>query len=794
VYGPNGSGKTALISAIEFAVTGNVAHLRAYSSDYPRCLKHIRANGRTQVTLHYKSENDESLYQTMAVDDPGFRSPKPARISDVESRFFLERSYLSQSLLARLLESYQAVDKDQPEQPLVRFIRELIGLDLLENLTVGLYEAADIRRMEKASSGLVNLTRQGSAISENKDRLERQQNAESALWKEHLDAVRALIASYGDPVKDASWTAAGLHVRSAALTSKEAAEKEVGSLRRLEQLRGRLDRATGFIRASREREADDIQGLRNQLSSVDARRGESEPLITPVIELAEAVLRQAGLVSRETRPQQDIGRRIEETELMTARGIDRFEGEIKVAGETDEELKSLEELVGRLGAEIKRLEETPTSLIAQQRGRIEVLRRALDVPSGDVCPVCGRDYSELKSGDLRSRVTLELERLGIDIERLESAANRRAQLTTEEAQMRRRLIALKGKVESTGPRVEQIRVHLGELKKSQEAISSIRQVCAEWGRLRVEAETIRARLTAAEIRETQRAESAKEVSAIARELGIPEEEGPPDVELLAEKVSSHLRMQIDSIEANRTARFRLLNALDGAEAVASRLEQIGGSLRELEVQGRSVQIARENVKEALEKARLLARAASTVKKDLMQQVFNETLNGLWEDLFRRLVRWEIFTPRLSEPTSFRGKILTTIQAIADGAKPFEQAACVLSTGNLNTAALSLFLALHLVEEPRHHILVLDDPIQSMDDVHVVQLASVLRAIVREAGRQLLIAVHERALYEYLCLELGPSRPTDALLAIELSRESEQGDVAVRHERRIWKEDLVTFGA
>lgn len=307
-------------------------------------------------------------------------------------------------------------------------------------------------------------------------------------------------------------------------------------------------------------------------------------------------------------------------------------------------------------------------------------------------------------------------------------------------------------------------------------------------------ERIRAHLATAEIRENQRAESGKEISNIALEVGLPEEDKRADAEPLAEKVSGYLRVQIDSLEANKAARNRLLDALESAEEIGTHLEQIGSSLGDLETRNRRVGIARQNVREALDKARLLARAAGTVKKDLLQQVFNETLNGLWEDLFRRLVRWERFTPRLSEPTFFRGKILTTIQGVAEGVEPFEQAASVLSTGNLNTAALSLFLALHLVEEPRHHILVLDDPIQSMDDVHVVQLASVLRAIVREAGRQLVIAVHERALYEYLCLELGPSRESDSMMAIELIRESEDGDLTVRHERRVWKQDLVKFGA
>ena len=310
VYGPNGCGKTALISAMECAITGHVAHLRAFSDDYPRCLKHIRANGRAQVTLHYRSERDEPLYQTMVVDDPRYRSPKPAHISEAECRFFLERSYLSQSLLARLLENYQAVDKEQPEQPLIRFIRELIGLDLLENLTTGLYEAADIRRMEKVSSALVRLTNEENAISEDKDKLNRQQAAESALWNDRLNTVRTLTADHGDPHKEAPWTVSGLRLRSKALAASEVIENESASLRRFERLQGRLDRALGFMRASRERDADDVQGLRAQLASVDTRQTQIEVRLAPIVEAAEATLRQAELVSREARHVPDIGERL----------------------------------------------------------------------------------------------------------------------------------------------------------------------------------------------------------------------------------------------------------------------------------------------------------------------------------------------------------------------------------------------------------------------------------------------------------------------------------------------------
>ena len=51
---------------------------------------------------------------------------------------------------------------------------------------------------------------------------------------------------------------------------------------------------------------------------------------------------------------------------------------------------------------------------------------------------------------------------------------------------------------------------------------------------------------------------------------------------------------------------------------------------------------------------------------------------------------------------------------------------MLSAGNLNTAALTLFLALHLSVKPKLPWLVIDDPVRSMDEVHIAQFAALLR--------------------------------------------------------------------
>ena len=94
---------------------------------------------------------------------------------------------------------------------------------------------------------------------------------------------------------------------------------------------------------------------------------------------------------------------------------------------------------------------------------------------------------------------------------------------------------------------------------------------------------------------------------------------------------------------------------------------------------------------------------------------------------------------------------------------------MLSAGNLNTAALTLFLALNLSGERRLPWILLDDPVQSMDELHVAQFAALLRTLTREHGRRVVIAVHERALFDYLALELSPATRDEGLQTIELTR-------------------------
>jgi len=72
-------------------------------------------------------------------------------------------------------------------------------------------------------------------------------------------------------------------------------------------------------------------------------------------------------------------------------------------------------------------------------------------------------------------------------------------------------------------------------------------------------------------------------------------------------------------------------------------------------------------------------------------------------------------------------------------------------------------------KPKLPWIFLDDPVQSMDEVHISQFAALLRTLTRDHGRRVVIAVHERPLFEYLALELSPANPGEGLVAVELSR-------------------------
>ena len=176
-------------------------------------------------------------------------------------------------------------------------------------------------------------------------------------------------------------------------------------------------------------------------------------------------------------------------------------------------------------------------------------------------------------------------------------------------------------------------------------------------------------------------------------------------------------------------------------------------------------------------AKNLSRAAGDARTVIVGRVFNKSLNKIWRDLFVRLAPSEPFVPAFRLPQALNEPVTAQLETVHRAGGKGGTPGTMLSAGNLNTAALTLFLALHLSIEPHLPWLILDDPVQSMDEVHIAQFAALLRTLSKEHGRQILIAVHDRPLFDYLALELSPAFKGDQLITVELSRSNEGASLA-----------------
>jgi DNA repair protein SbcC/Rad50 len=787
IHGTNGTAKTSLLAGLEFALTGDVCDLRPFDADYPRCLKHLGATEDSSATIRYRDANGEKREITHSVSTRGGSPRSTFTLPTEERAFFLDRCYLSQSSLSRLLENYQASDKEQPEQPLVRFVRELLGLDLLENLTSGLHEAGNITRIEKSVPALREARETEANTAARVAEILIRRPALVAAWHTALTKLQQVSGEVSDPAPGAPWDRSGVEERLKAMDENADGRDTATHLQKLRHAEGRLQSSLGLLGDAEDPSA--YARVQQQFELAEAERVTLHERLKGLLQRARAALAEV-----ELRPQ-------ESDNLAST-----FLSVLVILGETRERLEGDARRITAMSAELSNLRvrsaEVVTALTIRApsvrqdiagRQRLAALLVALSQHvHGEDCPVCKRNYSELNAGSLSERIAMEVASIGADAQALEEQEAQRAALELENGDLNRRIVALEEQVAREHPVIESrfaLRQELASLIGDYSSAEPDRQTLS---RLELSIAGFRSELSMLGARRQQRVVAEGEFIRIANDIGmeVPAESTPAQARVL---ITTHLASAIDKAERQLAGATRLRNALSEAKVAGHALEQTDKDLATIRQQHERATVLIQKMRGLIQEGKDLAKAATNAKKKLLDQVFNDTLNSLWRDFFRRLAKHERFQPWLGEPTSERGQIRTTIEGRASSGEPFSQFAAVASSGNVSTAALSLFLALHLIEQPRHRVLVLDDPVQNMDDVHVVQLASLLRSIGRSAQRQIVVAVHERALFDYLCLELSPTEANGKLLSLELRRTSpDEAPILISNEH-VWKGDRLQFG-
>jgi chromosome segregation protein len=190
---------------------------------------------------------------------------------------------------------------------------------------------------------------------------------------------------------------------------------------------------------------------------------------------------------------------------------------------------------------------------------------------------------------------------------------------------------------------------------------------------------------------------------------------------------------------------RALGILDSSNAV-ERVTSVESRILAVRSQSEREAAKLSEIERAVESARQIDAAAKTVANQILAEQF-DTVMPLLKELYRRLRPHADWSEIESD---FGGKIRASLNfVVGDGHNP----KFLFSSGQRRAAGMAFLLAVHL-SRPwcAWKSLLLDDPVQHIDDYRALNLVEVLAAI-RRTGRQVIVAAEDSALGDLLCRRL-----------------------------------------
>jgi exonuclease SbcC len=772
LHGANGTGKTTVMSALELALTGGVAELPEIDR------KHL-------VNRSAKAATVELATSTGAVSFHLTRSAIKGSplLLPTDARFFTERCYLAQRTLGQLLEIYQSAD-GQKDSPLTRFVKEILRLDELDALLEGLDPVKDKRLVKR-------LVPQYGIAERDADSMRGQINragTDLKILSADADAIRAQIGVALAELEAPPTVEGELEPGGAAETWLAAVDEEevlgalVATRRELSGLRSRWTELAS-TRAARDSAAAEA-GERAARDAADAWwRSHGAALETVLDELRSDF---AGMPSVVATTDPSSVHKIALGEVNTE--LARLNAAISADEVSLAEIERLDSAIANAQARIAaidgQLASSETASVAEDLGR--TLATLIPHLHGEDCPVCGRDFTEASDQPLSAHLAARVSELGERAERLQSLAAARLEGISDlrGSQDARNAVADR-RMEPAAKVAAKAKV--ARLDNAQHRLAKLAAGVAEGAhviRQAVEAERSRA---LAQEHDRASAELRIAVETLASSLALPPADSLTTLDDAIGRLSSHVISRITALEAREVLRRDTRKRLQELTEKVRLQRELQVSVKERKAALARTELALKDLDGRRKLMKVLRSEVEESRTRIVRRVFNRSLNQMWRDLFVRLAPDEPFVPAFHVPESIGEGVAANLETVHRDGKPGGSPGTMLSAGNLNTAALTLFLALHLSAEPHLPWLMLDDPVQSMDEVHVSQLAALLRTVSKKHGRRVIIAVHERPLFEYLALELSPAQPGDSLATVELSR-SRTGKSIARPEFFAYEED------
>lgn len=777
IHGPNGSGKTSILSAIELALTGQVSSFERVGAKKLSDLVHRNENEAT-IEIERSAREKVAKSSGSIKITTGSQKGQPL-LEGLESRFFSERCFLAQSALGRLLEIYEDEDARDSASPLTKFVQELLRLDYLDNVVDGLSHLRDLRSLKKQVPEVADADNLRKSLAAKIEELE----TVVANAEVEVDATKATLSELlGDPQVGPRL---GPDEQIAALES-DTSYREEG--RRLSILTRELEAALKVLESTSGSQDADASRLASQELQVREQElalwaAQSKPAVTRAMESAALLLKNlpsvesAGYASAYLSTVQVVAGELKRLQAIAAQ--DQI---------NQSKLAQAKEAAEKAEARVRGLDEQLSGLAASSGELAAVLIQLLPLIESDVCPVCERDFKEHSTTPLNAHVAEHVAQMAQSARRMQEVVTERNNAVRTRDTAKREIENLTGQVQSATA-LSELRVNLAQFEELREQLASIVNVVSVGDERTAQHRAASAKLAKLSQNEQALTGVRQTAEAFPSQIGVrPAGEGETTQAVL-ERCLLALRQRLAALDKQRESQTIALEAAKLLKVRLQSLEKAKRSAAECKAMKDAVDHAWAKSDQTRKEGRLLADHAREVRTNIVRRVFNTSLNTVWRDLFIRLAPEEQFIPAFALPTDNDGPVEARLQTWYRGTEEAGNPRAMLSAGNLNTAALTLFLALHLSVKPELPWLVIDDPVQSMDEIHIAQFAALLRTLSRQAHRQTIIAVHEKSLFDYLALELSPAHESDRLVTLELSRTAD-GTTSHNYDMKTWKRESV----
>lgn len=775
IHGRNGAGKTSLLTAMELGLTGNLSSLSRLDAQLRDHLVHKEAVSKkasVSVGVHGLGVN----FSTGHFEIQGSKCTGKPALDPLQNRHFSERCYLAQSTLARLLELYE--DKAGNGTALTRFVKELLGLDALDALIDGLYDAGDVRRLRGHAVTFWDMREQLPSLDGELSRLDSELTAAEGQATQLTQEARERLSPHWPDVARLSAQA------MLDLLKEQSQEPE---LQRLTQLRRELNDTLS------QSQRLVVAVAADQRAAIEMAAGASDAALRDWLDTSgkrftELFDKLGGYFSDLPSPIQNrpeyaraYAHRTVTTEVARCQQIqarDQATQKQVSALETDRQ-----DLATRLGEIDKQIAQH-----SREAGQLaEALSALVPHMHTEECPVCSRDFGEVSSSPLLGHLTARIASLTQSAGLLSALSQERAATVNAVAARDREIGAAQAQLLTAEAR-DEYRQRVASLGESLDVLATLEAEARAGETLFAQASNAAQALASARARDQQSAAIRDSAGRYATVLSMDPIGNSEPLQAALKRFFAEVGVRLERLTAKESARRDGEAVLRELLLMQQNIEAIKVRQAERSTVRRGLYAAKEAGERAMEQARELLKIAQVERSRVVGQVFNDSLNAAWRDLFIRLAPEEPFIPAFALPQATRGDVEARLETLyRDGSKGGNPRA-MLSAGNLNTAALTLFLALHLSVKPQLPWLIIDDPVQSMDEVHISQFAALLRTLSKQHGRQVIIAVHEKPLFDYLCLELSPAFEGDRLITVELGRTA-SGDSVANTQVRDWKQDL-----